>query len=301
MNIEEILNSRMASTSTTSTSNSNMVPTCQNTMFPNPYQYQPLIHVPTRTNTVTLGEMGASVDMMRAQLIELSKRMDTMETGFSKFEKMVTNDVFLLKSTLSEHATELLHMRDVIEDTHTHVKKTNELLEEQDFSIDRLADIVRQSGMKTVASNIDLGIIRRRLSRVEDFTSEFYEQFESFKDVKNIIKSLSDHIDECDQDISSFVMRNNINNLNLKFEGSNNTGNDNNYNNDNNDDNDNNDNNDNNYNNDDNDNNDNNDNINNINNDNGINECNQNILLTFIKNNQEQQSIQEEDDFEKLL
>jgi hypothetical protein len=42
---------------------------------------------------------------------------------------------------------------------------------------------------------------------VEDFTGEFYEQFESFKDVKNIIKSLSDHIDECDQDISSFVMR----------------------------------------------------------------------------------------------
>jgi hypothetical protein len=208
MNIEEILNSRMASTSTTSTSNSNMVPPCQN-MFPNPhqYQYQPLIHVPTRTNTVTLGEMGASVDMMRVQLMELSKRMDTVETRFSKFEKVIANDVFLLKSTLSEHATELLIIRDIAEHTHAHVKKTNELLEEQDFSIDRLADIVRQSGMKTVASNIDLGIIRRRLSRVEDFTSEFYEQFESFKDVKNIIKSLSDHIDECDQDISSFVMR----------------------------------------------------------------------------------------------
>jgi hypothetical protein len=227
--------------------------------------------------------MGASVDMLRAHIVELSKRMDTMETGISKFEKMVTNDMVLLKSTLSEHATELLHLRDITENTHTHVKKTNELLEEQDFSIDRLADIIRQSGMKTVASNIDLGIIRRRLSRVEDFTGEFYEHFESFKDVKNIIKSLSDHIDECDQDISSFVITNNINNLNLKFEGSNNTTD--------------NDNNDNNYNND---NNDNNYNINNINNDDGINECNQHILLTFIKNNQEQQCIQEEDDFEKL-
>jgi len=209
MNIEEKFNSRMASTSTTS--NLNMVPHCQNTMFPNPYQYQPLIHVPTRTNTVTLGEIGASVDMLRAHIAELSKRMETMETRFLKIEKMVANDVFLLKSTLSEHATELLHVRDVIENTHTHVKKTNELLEEQDFSIDRLADIIRQTGMKTVASNIDLGIIRRRLSKVEDFTGEFYEQFGSFKDVKNIIKSLSDHIDECDQDISSFVMRRNYN------------------------------------------------------------------------------------------
>ena len=34
---------------------------------------------------------------------------------------------------------------------------------------------------------------------------------------------------------------------------------------------------------------------------NEINECDQNILITFIKNDQEQQSIQEEeDDFEKL-
>ena len=209
MNIEEIFNSRMASTSTTSTSNSNMVPPCQNTMFPNPhqYQYQPLIHIPTRTNTVTLGEIGASVDMLRAQLTELSKRMETMESRFSKFESSVSNDMVLLKSALSEHATELLHIRDIAENTHAHVKKTNELLEEQDFSIDRLADIIRQTGMKTVASNIDLGIIRRRLSRVEDFTSEFYEQFESFKSIKDIFSSLSDHIDECDRDISSFVMR----------------------------------------------------------------------------------------------
>jgi hypothetical protein len=216
MNIEEFFNSKMASNSTTN--NLNMVPHCQNTMFPNPYQYQPLIHVPTRTNTVTLGEMGALVDMMRAQLIELSKRMDTMETRFSKFEKMVTNDVFLLKSTLSEHATEMLHVRDVIEDTHAHVKKTNELLEEQDFSIDRLADVIRQTGMKTVASNIDLGTIRRRLSRVEDFTGEFYEHFESFKSIKDIFSSLSDHIDECDQDISSFVMRKSDN---LEFQSNN--------------------------------------------------------------------------------
>jgi hypothetical protein len=210
MNIEEIFNSRMAPTPPCHSSVENrMPPPCQNTMFPNPhhYQYQPLIHVPTRTNTATLGELGASVDMLRAQLMEISKRMDTMESRFSKFESSVSNDIFLLKSTLSEHATELLHIRDIAENTHAHVKKTNELIEEQDFCIDRLADIIRQTGMKTVASNIDLGIIRRRLSRVEDFTSEFYEQFESFKSIKDIFSSLSDHIDECDQDISSFVMR----------------------------------------------------------------------------------------------
>ena len=197
-------------------SNNNMVngiPPCQNIMFPNmihsynPCQYQPLIHVPTRTSVVKVGEVAASVDMLREQMAEFLKRMETMEFRFSNLEKSVSNDIFLLKSTLSEHATELLHIRDIAEHTHAHVKKTNELIEEQNFCIDRLADIIRQTGMKTVASNIDLGIIRRRLSKVEDFTSEFYEQFESFKSIKDIFSSLSDHIDECDQDISSFVMR----------------------------------------------------------------------------------------------
>ena len=235
MNIEDIFKSRIASTSTTK-SNSNMVngtPPCQNIMFPNPfqffpsssqpslqhpYQYQPTIHVPTRTTVVTIGEVGASVDMMRAQLTELSRRMDAMESKFSEFKHSVSNDIYLLKSTLSEHATELLNARDCVEDTRTHVKKTKELIERQDNCVDNLADAVRRQSnrlhkkhhqqKKIVASNVDLGIIRRRLSRVEDFTGEFYEHFESFKSVKDIITGLSDHINECDQDISSFMKRN---------------------------------------------------------------------------------------------
>lgn len=189
----------------------NGTPPCQNIMYPihSPYYYQPTIHIPKKTSTTTLGEVGASVDMMRAQLTELSKRMEIMETKFSKLENSVSNDIFLLKSTLSEHATELLNSRDIVEDTHAHVKKTNSLIERQDVCIDRLADIVSQSRMRTVASNVDLGIIRRRLSRVEDFTGEFYEHFESFKSVKDIFSSLSDHIDECDRDVSSFILNRN--------------------------------------------------------------------------------------------
>lgn len=249
--------------------NNNLVngtPPCQNIMCPhlfhNPYQHQPLIRIPTKTSTITLGEVGASVDMMRAQLTELSRRMCAVEFNLSELKNSVSNDIFLLKSTLSEHATELLNSRDIVEDTHAHVKKTNSLIERQDVCIDRLADIVSQSRMRTVASNVDLGIIRRRLSRVEDFTGEFYEHFESFKSVKDIFSSLSDHINECDRDISMMVTKDNP-----MFETSfDNDGDD-----DTNDD---------------------------TNNDN---ECDQDKLLTFIKNDQEQPIIQEEDDdFEKL-
>jgi hypothetical protein len=135
--------------------------------------------------------------------------MDAVEFNLSEFKNSVSNDIFLLKSTLSEHATEMLNSRDIVEDTHAHVKKTNNLIEQQDVCIDRLAGIVSQSRMRTVASNVDLGMVRRRLSKVEDFTNEFYEQFESFKSVKEIIVDLSEHLNECDQDISSFFIKEN--------------------------------------------------------------------------------------------
>ena len=99
------------------------------------------------------------------------------------------------------------------------MKKTKELIERQDNCVDNLADAVRRQSnrlhkkhhqqKKIVASNVDLGIIRRRLSKVEYFTGEFYEHFESFKSVKDIITGLSDHINECDQDISSFIVKRN--------------------------------------------------------------------------------------------
>ncbi len=230
MNIDDIFKPRAAPTSAGQSSVVNGTPPCQNIMFPNPfhffpssssqhpYHHQPLIRIPTKTSTTTLGEVGASVDMLRAQVTELSKRMDAIEYSFSEFKNSVANDMFLLKSTLSEHATEMLNVRDCVEDTRVHVEKTKELLERQDICVDNLADAVRQSNClhkkqqqqkKIVASSVDLGMVRRRLSKVEDFTNEFYEQFESFKSVKEIITVLSDHVNECDQDISSFVVKRN--------------------------------------------------------------------------------------------
>lgn len=190
----------------------------------NPYQNQPVINIPTRPTTATLGEVGASVELVRAQLAELSNRMEKMESAFSKFESSISNDLFLLKSTLSEHATELLHTKDAVESAFAHAKETNELIEQQNVCIDELADIFHehnrvfssrsrhQNGMKKNAANVDLAMIRRRLSKVEDFTSEFYQQFEDFKSVKDIISNLSDHVNECDRDISLIVTKNNNNN-----------------------------------------------------------------------------------------
>jgi len=218
-------------------SESNMVngtPPCQNIMFPNPfqffpssspqhpYQYQPLIHVPTKQNSTTLGEVGASVDMLRAQVLELSKRMETMESRFLKFEKLMSNDMFLLKNTLSEHSAELLNVRDVAENARDNANKTNESIVEQNYCIDEIADAVsrtihicrkhlqvqKQSSIKSTVVNAQLGIIRRRVSRVEEFMNEFYEDFESFKSVKEIIAGISDHINECDRDISMIVSKN---------------------------------------------------------------------------------------------
>jgi hypothetical protein len=219
-----------------SESNTNIVngtPPCQNIMFPNPYQffpssshplqhpyhYQPLVHVPTRTSLVTLGEMGASVDMLRAQLTELSRRMESMESKVSQFEKLVSNDIILLKNTLSDHSTELLNVRDVAENAYDDANKMNDLVVEQNYCIDEMADAISRTihlcrkqlqvqkkvSFESSVSSAQLGIIRRRVSKIEEFTNDFFEQFESFKSVKDIITGLSDHINECDRDISFIV------------------------------------------------------------------------------------------------
>jgi hypothetical protein len=182
------------------------------------YQYQPMINIPTRTSTATLGEVGASVELVRAHVLELSKRMESIEYKFSAFEKRASSDISLLKNTLLEHSTELLKMGDSVDNTLAHVKSTNALIERQDACIDKLADALyehdriynkrRQQQQNGLATNIDLGMIRRRLSKVEEFTGEFYEQFENFKSVKDIISSLSDHVTECDRDISLMVTKN---------------------------------------------------------------------------------------------
>lgn len=94
--------------------------------------------------------------------------------------------------------------------------------QEQNICIDQLVNTVfqnnhlnkkQQKNKETRTISSDLGIIRRRLSKVEDFTNHFYEEFESFKSVKQIITVLSNHIDECDRDISMMVsIKNNSDN-----------------------------------------------------------------------------------------
>ena len=73
------------------------------------------------------------------------------------------------------------------------------------------AEKIKFHEIKKFAKNVDLGIIRRRLSKVEDFTTEFYEQFQSFKCVKDILFNLSEQIEECDRDISFLISKNNQN------------------------------------------------------------------------------------------
>jgi hypothetical protein len=185
------------------------------------YQYQPIINIPTRTSMATLGEVGASVELVKAHVLELSKRMESIEYKFSEFEKRASSDISLLKNTLLEHSAELLKMGDSVDNTLAHVKSTNALIEWQDACIDKLTDAFHEHNrvyikrrqqeqhvIKKIETNINLGMIRRRLSKVEEFTGEFYEQFESFKSVKDIISSLSDHVTECDRDISTIVKTN---------------------------------------------------------------------------------------------
>lgn len=237
MSIDKKFNSKLTEPGCLSMINDISPPPCQNIMFPNLiyhklYEHQPLINVPIRTTVTTLSELGASIDMLRAQVVELSTRMDAAESNFSEFKKSISNDIIVMKNIVSEHSTELLDVKDVAVNAYSDMNKTVELSlnlqskltlinEEQNACIDQLVNAVfqnnhlnknQQKNKETIKMSSDLGMIRRRLSKVEDFTSQFYEEFESFKSVKEIITVLSDHINECDRDISMMVSTNNSGN-----------------------------------------------------------------------------------------
>jgi len=230
MSVDKKFNSKLVEAGCLNMINDISPPPCQNIMFPNLiyhklYEHQPLINVPIRTTVTTLSELGASIDMLRAQVVELSTRMDAAESNFSEFKKSISNDIIVMKNIVSEHSTELLDVKDVAVNAYSDMNKTIELSlnlqskltlinEEQNICIDQLVNAVfknnhlnknQQKNKETIKMSSDLGMIRRRLSKVEDFTSQFYEEFESFKSVKEIITVLSDHINECDRDISMMV------------------------------------------------------------------------------------------------
>ena len=202
--------------------------------FPNSQYYQqnpnihsssyiPMINVPTTTRLPTQGELVASIELLIAQVGELSRKIDRVESrvndwvNLSIAERMIIAEkgISALKTCHNEHSAKIHTSEKEIDDLFGYLKEVKEDTNDNYRCIDRVSDVLshhasklrhaKQRSRDLAKKYAEIGILRRRVSKCEDFNTEFAECFEAPLQLRGIISNMSDKVDECDRTISYMV------------------------------------------------------------------------------------------------
>lgn len=197
----------------------------QNSQRPQyPQYYTPMINVPTMSRLPTQGELVASMELLVAQVSQLSCKIDRIESrvndwvNLSIAERMTIaeKNILSLKTSHNENSAKILTTEKEIDDLYGYVKEVKEHTNDNDKCIDRFSDILSEhtSNLRRAKHRskdlskkcAEIGILRRRVSKCEEFNTEFVECFEEPLQLRGIISHMSDKVDECDRTIS-YMMR----------------------------------------------------------------------------------------------
>ena len=201
--------------------------------FPNSQYYQqnpnihssyiPMINVPTTSRLPTQGELVASIELLIAQVGELSRKIDRVESrvndwvNLSIAERMIIAEkgISALKTCHNEHSAKIHTSEKEIDDLFGYLKEVKEDANDNYRCIDRVSDVLshhasklrhaKQRSRDLAKKYAEIGILRRRVSKCEDFNTEFVECFEAPLQLRGIISNMSDKVDECDRTISYMV------------------------------------------------------------------------------------------------
>lgn len=197
--------------------------------FPNFPQYAqnyiPMVNVPTLNKMPTYGELVASIELLTATIKQFSTRLDRIESRVNDWvnlgvaERMKINEKSIesLQKHVMENDEKIISTSKDIDYAYESIRDTNERVREDEKIIDRLTDIVSEHKskihhLKKQSSNVskkyaEIGILRRRISKVEDFNTEFVECFDTPAYLRAMIGDMSTQMEECDRDIT-YVIRN---------------------------------------------------------------------------------------------
>ena len=197
----------------------------QNSQRPQyPQYYTPMINVPTMNRLPTQGELVASMELLVAQVSQLSCKIDRIESrvndwvNLSIAERMTIaeKNILSLKTSHNENSAKILTAEGEIDDLYGYVKEVKEHTNDNDKCIDRFSDILSEHTSKLRRAKhrskdlskkcTEIGILRRRVSKCEEFNTEFVECFEEPLQLRGIISHMSDKVDDCDRTIS-YMMR----------------------------------------------------------------------------------------------
>ena len=197
----------------------------QNSQFyqQNPQFYTPLVNIPMTNRIPSHGELSASVDLLISHITKITSRLDRIESrvndwvnlGLAERMVIVEKGVDVLNMRQNENGTKIASTDIELDYAFDAIKCANERMIDNEKVLDRVTDIItkhesklrhaKQRSRDNSKKCAEIGILRRRISKVEDFNNEFAECFETPPNLKDIVTRMSGQVEECDRTLSYIV------------------------------------------------------------------------------------------------
>ena len=169
------------------------------------------------------GELAASVDLLIAHITKITTRLDRIESRVNDWvnlelaERMVNAEKRMdtLNVRQNENGTKIASTNIELDYVFDSIKYANERIIDNENAVDRITDIIakhetklrhaKQRSRDNSKKCAEIGVLRRRISKVEDFNTEFAESFETPSQLRGIVAEISNHVEECDRTLSYMV------------------------------------------------------------------------------------------------
>ena len=185
-----------------------------------PHHYSPMVNVPTTNRIPSHGEIVASVELLIAHITQFANRLDNIE---SRVNELVNNSLAdrmtnaeqgmdILKAYNNENGTKIAATNIELDYAFDSIKCANERIIDNEKAIDRISDILAEHDSKLRHAKqrsrdnskkcAEIGILRRRVSKVEEFNTEFVECFETPSQLRGMVTQMSDQVEDCDRTLT---------------------------------------------------------------------------------------------------
>jgi hypothetical protein len=182
-----------------------------------------MVNVPTANRLPSHGELVASVELLIAHMTQFSTRLDRIESrvndwvnlGLAERMTIAERGINALKTCHNENDTKIAATNIELDYAFDSIKYANERMVDSEKAIDRISDILtehdsklrhaKQRSRDNAKKCAEIGILRRRISKVEEFNTEFVECFDTPTQLRSIITQACGQAEECDRTLTYMV------------------------------------------------------------------------------------------------
>jgi len=182
-----------------------------------------MVNVPTTNRIPSHGEIVASVELLIAHITQFANRLDNIDSRVNDLannrleERMTISErgMDIIKAYNNENGTKIAATNIELDYAFDAIKCANERIIDNEKVIDRISDILtehdsrlrhaKQRSRDNSKKCAEIGILRRRLSKAEEFATEFVECFETPEYLRGMITQMSDQVEDCDRTLTYMV------------------------------------------------------------------------------------------------